>query len=94
MEMTMRALEPVRNSILCRKLNRSRELCNSGQILVQKGNVDLYEILKVSGINDNRFPFKVGDIVVSNSTGDKLEVNPGEIVYLFKNENIMCKVEK
>lgn len=89
----MRTLEPIRNSILCRKLNESRELCGSGSILVQKENVDIYEILKVSEINDKPFPFKVGDKVVSNSTGDRMEVNPGEIVYLFRNENIMCKVE-
>ena len=87
-------LEPTRNSVLCRKLNESRELCSSGSILVQRSNVDLYEIVKVSELNDKPFPFGVGDVVVSNSTGDRLEPNHGEIVYLFRNENIMCKVEE
>jgi co-chaperonin GroES (HSP10) len=91
--MHLKKLDPIRNSVLCRKLNESQELSRDGAILLKRENVDLYEILKVSEANEKPFPFKVGDVVVSNSTGDRIEINPGEIVYLFRNENIMCKVE-
>jgi len=32
-------------------------------------------------------------VVISNSTGDVIEINPGETVYLFKIENLMCTVD-
>lgn len=90
----MRNLVPLRNSVLCRKLNLSKEIASEGSIFIPKNNVDLYEIVRKSEMNDTEFDFEIGDVVISKSTGDELEVNKNEKYYLFKNENIMCKIEE
>lgn len=87
----MRKLVPIKNSVVCKRINQSSDLQTIGLIQIKKQNVDLYEILEIS--SDEQTTFKVGDIVMSCSTGDEIEINDKEIVYLFKLENIMCRVE-
>ena len=55
-------------------------------------NVDLYRIIDFNCSDKDLFNFEIGDIIMSNSTGDEIEINNSEFVYLFKIENIMCKV--
>lgn len=90
----MRDIIPLRGSVLCRKVEggTSTEIVKGIRKNVQK--VDIYRIseLPVEPLGDE-YGFKVGDLVVSNSTGDEIEVNPGDVVYLFKVENLMCVVE-
>jgi co-chaperonin GroES (HSP10) len=87
----MRKLVPIKNSVVCKRLNEKSELQTNGLIQVRKQNVDLYEILDIS--SDEPTDFKVGDKIMSCSIGDEIEINENEIVYLFKLENVMCKVD-
>jgi co-chaperonin GroES (HSP10) len=89
----MRKLIPVKDSVVCKRINDKMTLESIGGIQCRVNHVDLYEILDFYCVEDKNFNFSVGDIVMSNSIGDEIEINPSEIVYLFKTENIMCKVE-
>ena len=81
----MKTLVPVRDSIICKKIGGGKVSKNIGGIMINSEEVDEYEVLSLPEITpDETYPFEVGDIVMSNSTGDKIEINPGEIVYLFK----------
>ena len=86
----MRKLVPLKNSVVCKRLNKKTELQTIGNLQIKKENVDLYEILDI--VSDDPIDFKVGDVIMSCSSGDEIEINDNEIVYLFKNEHIMCKV--
>lgn len=86
----MRTLKPIKNSVVCKRINNKDEIVNN-IILIPKKNVDLYQIVDFH--SDDDFPFSIGDVVMSCSTGDEIEINPDEIIYLFKTEHIMCKVE-
>jgi co-chaperonin GroES (HSP10) len=88
-----RILKPIKNSVICKRISEKNSLNNNNGVLYRADNVDLYEILDFSHDEDIDFKFKCGDVVMSNSTGDEIEINNSEIVYLFKIENIMCKVE-
>lgn len=86
----MRILKPIKNSVVCKKVEGGDELITD-VVVFHKRTVDLYQILDFQ--SDDDFPFKIGDVVMSCSTGDEIEINPKEFVYLFKTEHIMCKVE-
>lgn len=90
----MRKLVPIRGSVLCRKIRGGTHTETVNGLKVVRVEVDLYEILDMPQIPVDGCNFKVGDIVMSNSTGDAIEINPGEIVYLFKVENLMCALDK
>ena len=90
----MRKLVPIKDSVVCKRITDKTTLVSFGGIQCRINNVDLYEVLDFSDSEDKKFEFGVGDIVMSNSTGDEIEINDSDIVYLFKTENIMCKVEK
>lgn len=90
-----RTLVPIRESVLCRKLTSKDNVVADNGIFIKKDNVDIYEVLDFSLSDDedkNIIELHKGDRVMSCSTGDEIEVNVGEIVYLFKQEHIMCKV--
>ena len=89
----MRSLVPVRGSVLCRKVKGGTMTQNVGGLSVKSSDVDIYQIILLPEVEIEDFPFKVGDFVMSNSTGDAIEVNPGETEYLFKAENIMCSID-
>ena len=91
--MKMRRLIPIKNSVVCKKINKTDGTEVKNGVHLHMKDVDLYEVIDFSDDKDNPFEFKVGDIVMSNSTGDEIEVNRNDIYYLFKNEHIMCKVE-
>lgn len=86
----MRKLVPLKNSVVCKRLNKKTELQTIGNLQIKKENVDLYEILDIA--SDEPIDFKVGDVIMSCSSGDEIEINDNEIIYLFKNEHIMCKI--
>jgi co-chaperonin GroES (HSP10) len=86
----MRKLVPLKNSVVCKRLNKKIELQTIGNLQIKKENVDLYEILDI--VSDDPIDFKVGDVIMSCSSGDEIEINDNEIIYLFKNEHIMCKI--
>lgn len=89
----MRKLVPLRDSVVCRKICGGKRTVIKNGISVKKTDIDIYEIIQMPKVKTNNdFQFGVGDAVISNSTGDEIEINPGETVYLFKIENIMCNV--
>lgn len=90
----MRRLVPIRDSVVCKKISGGTTYENRGGIKVKVTTIDLYEIISVPEIVPEGFTFKPGDRIISNSTGDEIELNPGEIVYLFKIENLMCLVDE
>ena len=90
----MRRLVPIRDSVVCKKISGGTTYENRGGIKVKVTTIDLYEIISVPEIVPEGFIFKLGDRIISNSTGDEIELNPGEIVYLFKIENLMCLVDE
>ena len=89
----MRKLVPLSDSVVCRKIRGGKKTVIQNGVSVKKTDVDIYEIIEMPKLKTNNdFQFCVGDTVISNSTGDEIEINPGETVYLFKLENIMCSV--
>lgn len=91
----MRKLVPIINSVVCKKITEDEELTMFNFLHLKKKNVDLYKILSFCS-DDEEFnrTFKIGDIIMSASTGDEIEVNDGDVIFLFKTEHIMCKVDE
>ena len=87
----MRKLIPVKDSVICKRVSSKDTIETQNGIQFKRNDVDLYEIIDLS-ITDNVDDLKVGDIVMSHSSGDEIEINPGECSFLFKSEHIMCKV--
>lgn len=87
----MRKLVPIKDSAVCRKLRGGIRYETKGNFKVKVEEVDIYEIISIP---ETESFFHVGDIVMSNSTGDEVEINPKETVYLFKIENLMCKLDE
>lgn len=89
----MRKLVPIRGSVVCEKMSGGTSTETKG-FVHKKEEVDVYRILALPEVlPEGSCEFKAGDLVISNSTGDVIETNPGETVYMFKIENLMCKVE-
>jgi co-chaperonin GroES (HSP10) len=88
----MRKLIPIKNSVVCKRVNDKTTMSSIGGIQCMVNNVDLYRIIDFNCSDKDLFDFEIGDIIMSNSTGDEIEINNSEFVYLFKIENIMCKV--
>ena len=89
----VRRLVPIRGSAVCRKVAGGERLSDAGGLRTKVVKVDLYEVMALPVVSpEGDCPFKAGDIVMSNSTGDEIEINPGETVYLFRLENLMCRV--
>ena len=59
----------------------------SGTIIYEEPKLPFFEILAVS--NGEEF-WKVGDLVVSNSTGTKVK-DGGQDMYLFNRENLVAR---
>lgn len=88
----MRRLVPVRGSVVCTRVQDGARTTCVGGVRTKVGQVDLFRIQSLPEIPAEDCMFSVGDVVMSNSTGDEIEINPGETVYLFKLENLMCRV--
>ena len=89
----MRNLVPLRGSVVCKRVDGGESTISIGGLKVAKKTVDTYRIVELPVVPTDGYNFKVGDEVISNSTGDEIEINSGETVYLFKLENIMCVVD-
>lgn len=87
----MRKLVPIKDSVICKRVSNKDTIETQNGIQFKRNDVDLYEIIDLS-ITDNVDDLKVGDIIMSHSSGDEIEINPGECIFLFKSEHIMCKV--
>lgn len=90
--MKKRVLKPIKNSVVCEKMNDTVETVSESSLYLKMNRVPFFKIVDFSVDDKDSFPFKVGDIVMSTSTGDEIEINDGHVIYLFKTEHIMCKV--
>lgn len=90
----MRNLVPLRGSVLCKKVDGGESTTTRNGLKIYKKTVDIYKIIELPVVPSAKYDFKLGDEVISNSTGDEIEINGGETVYLFKLENIMCVVNE
>lgn len=79
---------------MCKRTNEKTSLVLENGIYKKMDNVDLYEIIDFVVDDDIDFDFKIGDIVMTNSYGDEIEINKNDTIFLFKIENIMCKVDE
>jgi hypothetical protein len=89
---------PQNGCVLCKQVVANvEEVENRGLVYVSE-NVPIYEVLKISnppslvGISDE-LNLKVGDLIVCNSIGTKVQVNDSEVLWLFKQENIAAKIK-
>ncbi len=83
-------LIPQNNNVVCKCISSDEKTTESG--LVYKSNdVLLYEVASVADKVKNDIDIQVGDVIRTNSTGTKVEVD-GEKYYIFNSENIVGKV--
>lgn len=81
---------PMNGTVLCKQLNETETTIVSSGILYKKEELPIYEIISVGGILD-KYNFKVGDKIISNSIPTKLKTDEGTF-YLIKQEYIAGKV--
>ena len=80
---------PQNNYVLCRQTNETKHQ-TTGTIVYEKEELPVYEIIDISrNLDDLRF--NVGDCIICNSTGTKLNLKDN-VQYLFNIENIVGKI--
>ncbi len=79
-------------TVLCKRANRETEKKEYGGLTLEVKTVDLYRIVELP-VN-GECPFRLGDVVVSSSTGTKLEKENGEVFYLFETSKLMGAVQE
>ena len=89
----MRKLIPLKNQVICKRICSGEKQINSGGIFLKQKYVDLFKIIDFNVEEKYDFIFKKDDIIMSQSTGDEIEVNDNDIYYLFQPEHIMCKID-
>ena len=92
----MKRIIPQNGHLLC-KMVEGKTKTTTG-FVCEVENIPIYEILALSdppslaGIGDGLLKLKIGDKIVCNSTGTKVEDGNNEILFLFKLENVAAKV--
>ena len=83
-------LIPQNKNVVCKCISSNETTTKSG--LVYKSNdVPLYEVVSIADKAKDDIDIKAGDIIRTNSTGTKVEVDNVEYV-MFNSENIVGKV--
>ena len=85
-------LKPIKNSVLCRRIcdGKVTETTDDG-LICRHEEVDIFRIIDFAADEDKNFPFKAGDDIIVNSTGDELDID-GEKFHLFKVDHVMARV--
>ena len=85
-------LIPQNKNIVCKCISSDEKTTESG-FTYKSNDVKLYEVVSVSKSLENEagFDIKIGDRILVNSTGTKVEVN-GEEYYMFNVKNVMGKI--
>lgn len=86
----MKLIIPQNKNIVCKCIASKNKTTTAGFIYTSV-DVPLYEVTSIADKAKNDIELEVGDVVVVNSTGTKIEVD-GEEFYLFSSENIMAKI--
>lgn len=85
--------------IVCSKFEEQKDVVeNSGILLYNKieegfQKINKFKIEELHLSEKTDFPFSVGDIVVSASSGTKLK-NDNKEIWLFHPEHILAKIER
>ena len=85
-------LIPQNKNLVCKCMSSDEKTTESG-FMYRSNDVKLYEVVSIANTlrSDELFNVKVGDLIVVNSTGTKIELN-GEEYYMFNAENVMGKI--
>ena len=77
---------------MCKCISLAEKTTESG-FIYKSNDIKLYEVVSLSKSLENEagFDIKIGDRILVNSTGTKVEVN-GEEYYMFNAENVMGKI--
>lgn len=85
-------VKPHNGKVLCKCLNDTKHEATECNVVFQKEELPLYEIIDVGDV-PIEYGFNVGDVIVSNSTPTRLNLE-GTILWLIDKDNIAGKVEK
>ena len=85
-------LIPQNKNLVCKCISSDEKTTESG-FTYKSNDIKLYEVVLLSKPLENKigFDIKIGDRILVNSTGTKVEVN-GEEYYMFNSENVMGKI--
>ena len=85
-------LIPQNKNLVCKCISSDEKTTESG-FTYKSNDTKIYEVISVSNAikSDELCNVRVGDLIVVNSTGTKVEVN-GEEYYMFNAENVMGKI--
>ena len=77
--------------VVCSKIDKKQK--KSGFQIFNKEDINCYQIDELHLSDSFSFPFTVGDVVVSGSTGTVVNLGEGIKKWLFRPEHILAKVE-
>ncbi len=80
---------PENKTVLCERVVPDKVRTTERGVSYEKEELPVYRVLAKS--SDACFA-EVGDEVVCNSTGTKLNIPGKGVQYLFKEENVVCKI--
>lgn len=80
---------PENGTVLCERLTAPKSQIERDGLIYEAENLPTYRIVSSSARVEC---FSVGDEIVCDSTGTKLDLPDGKVMYLFKTENIACKM--
>lgn len=83
-------LHPHNGTVLCKMINQKDHLANEKGIVYNKEELPIYEIVELGELSD-KYDFKVGDKIASNSIPAKLKTDD-DTYYLIRQEYIAGKV--
>lgn len=89
---------PQNGCVLCKQVVANIEEVENGGLVYASENVPIYEVLKISNSpslaeTSDELNLKVGDLIVCNSTGTKVQASDSGVLWLFKQENIAAKIK-
>ena len=84
---------PFNNYVLCKPLNKSKQIKQVGNIVFEADDLVIYEVLDMRIKTDKEPPIilKIGDKVISNATGTSIYDKDDRYV-LLNIDNIIAKV--
>lgn len=80
---------PENKTVLCERLVEDKHQTVAGGVTYEKEELLVYKVLAKAPDADFA---DIGDEIVCNSTGTRLNVPGNGVQYLFKEENIACKI--
>ena len=80
-----------RNNILCIKLRDSVENTTDNGITLQKEYIPIFQIIQINNAPTS-FEFKVGDKIMTSSTGTEIKFSDTEKYYLFDFDKVACSI--